>query len=145
MRVRRVLPALVVLPALLLAGSAGAARIVTAKKREHTMVTATEVEWHIKLSRTSAPAGSVTFAVHNRGTVAHQFLVLRTSDAANKLPMKGNEVDVKKAGTLEGEIKTVEPGKHASMTVTLKAGRYVLFCNMPGHYKLGQYTSFRVT
>src|SRR5262245_24214371 len=134
----------VVLPALLLVSAAGAARLNTGKRVQHTTVNATEVEWHIKLSRTSAPAGMVTFDVHNKGKLTHQFIVLRTTRAAGKLPMTGTEVDVKKAGTVEAEIKDLVPGKTQHLTVSLKSGRYVLFCNMPGHYKLGQHTSFRV-
>jgi uncharacterized cupredoxin-like copper-binding protein len=108
-------------------------------------VTATEVEFHITLSHTSAPAGSITFVVHNKGKLSHQFVVLRTKRAAGKLPVKGTEVEVKKAGTTEGEIRDLGPGKTQDLELTLKAGRYVLFCNMPDHCKEGQYAAFRVT
>jgi hypothetical protein len=144
-RSHRLVPTIAVLSALLLVGAVGAARLDATKKREHTSVTATEVEWHITLSRKSAPAGSVTFVVHNKGKLSHQFIVIRTNLAAGKLPVKGTEVEVNKAGTMEGEIRDLKPGRSEDLTLTLKAGRYVLFCNMPGHYKQGQYAGFRVT
>jgi uncharacterized cupredoxin-like copper-binding protein len=31
------------------------------------------------------------------------------------------------------------------MTVNLKPGMYELFCNVPGHYAMGQHTMFKVT
>jgi uncharacterized cupredoxin-like copper-binding protein len=91
------------------------------------------------------PAGSVTFTVRDSGHLAHSFVVLRTNLPAGKLPMKGNQVDIKKAGTLVGQITDIKPGKTAHLSLTLKAGPYVLFCNLPAHYKSGQYAAFRVT
>jgi uncharacterized cupredoxin-like copper-binding protein len=31
------------------------------------------------------------------------------------------------------------------MTLNLKPGMYMLFCNVPGHYALGQHTMLKVT
>jgi uncharacterized cupredoxin-like copper-binding protein len=108
-------------------------------------VNAVEVEWHVKLSLTSAPTGPVTFVVRDAGKLAHMFIVLRTNLAAAKLPMKGAQVDLKRAGKVAGEIRDIAPGKAARLTVTLKPGRYVLLCNFPAHYKSGQFAAFRVT
>jgi uncharacterized cupredoxin-like copper-binding protein len=109
-------------------------------------VKATEVEFHLKLSSSSAPHGKVTFVVQNKGKLAHQFLVLRTKLAAGKLPVKGTTVVVSKAGKLVGGIAGagLKPGATKSVTVTLAAGHYVLFCNIPAHYKAGQFVSFTV-
>jgi uncharacterized cupredoxin-like copper-binding protein len=38
----------------------------------------------------------------------------------------------------------VHPGKTRSTTLTLKAGKYVLFCNEAGHFKAGMYGAFTV-
>jgi uncharacterized cupredoxin-like copper-binding protein len=109
-----------------------------------TVVKATEIEWGIKLSKKAVPHGKVTFAVHDAGALAHQFIVLKTNLAQNKLPMKGAVVDLKKAGKVLGRI-SVPKGKTGHLTVTLAAGRYVLLCNLPSHYKAGQHAAFKVT
>jgi uncharacterized cupredoxin-like copper-binding protein len=109
-----------------------------------TTVRATEIQWGIRLSRRSAPAGEVTFIVRNDGSLDHQFLVLRTNLPVAKLPMSGAQVDVKKAGTLVGEISTLKPRAQATLRLELKPGRYVLFCNFPAHYQAGQRVGFRV-
>jgi hypothetical protein len=130
--------------ALLPVGTAGAAKRPT-KHARATSVNAVEVEWHVKLSRTSVPTGPVTFVARDAGKLAHQFIVLRTNLAAAKLPMKGAQVDLNRAGTVVGETRHIVPGKTVRLTLTLKPGRYVLLCNLPAHYKAGQFTAFRVT
>jgi uncharacterized cupredoxin-like copper-binding protein len=132
---------LMLVPLLALVGAGGA--------QAHTgagSVKATEVEFHIKLSASNAAAGKVSFAVKNAGHLAHQFLVLKTTRAAGKLPVNGTTVNLAKAGKLFGGITGAGLKAGASKTLTLKlpAGRYVLFCNLPAHYKSGQYASFTV-
>jgi uncharacterized cupredoxin-like copper-binding protein len=36
-------------------------------------------------------------------------------------------------------------GKSGHMTLDLKPGTYMLFCNVPGHYAMGQQTMVKVT
>ena len=43
------------------------------------------------------------------------------------------------------ELGDLKPGKSGTMTLDLKAGRYLLFCNKPGHYKAGMYHVLTVT
>ena len=43
----------------------------------------------------------------------------------------------------EGEVPDVEPGAGGKLTVTLPAGKYVLLCNLPGHFAGGMYTELR--
>ena len=128
---------LLLVPALALAGI-GIAHAAT----HVSSVKATEVEFHIKLSAASAKAGKTTFTVKNAGHLAHQFLVLKTTLAAGKLPLKGTIVNVAKAGKLIGGITGLKAGASKTITLTLPAGHYVLFCNLPAHYKSGQYTAF---
>ena len=39
----------------------------------------------------------------------------------------------------------VDQLRHAIVTLELKPGSYVLFCNVSGHYAAGQHTPFTVT
>jgi uncharacterized cupredoxin-like copper-binding protein len=43
-----------------------------------------------------------------------------------------------------GEIGDLKPGARGKLTVNLKPGSYLLFCNEPGHYKAGMSTSIEV-
>jgi plastocyanin len=73
-------------------------------------VAVTLSEWKVELSRDTARAGPVTFEVKNAGTVTHGFYV------------RGEGVD---KGT-----RDIPPREGASLTVTLKAGTYEVFCPM---------------
>ena len=97
-------------------------------------------EFTIDPAPTSAPAGKVTFAVKNEGKVKHEFVVVKTSKAADEL-LKGEEAD--EAGNV-GEIGDLPPGSSKNLSMMLKAGHYVLLCNLPGHYKAGQHHDFTV-
>ena len=74
-------------------------------------VTATEFKF--KLSSTSVAAGSVTFAIVNKGKLAHDFSIAGKKSAL------------------------IAPGKSGKLTVTLKAGKYPYKCTVPGHAAAG--------
>lgn len=101
-------------------------------------------EFTVKPSAASASAGSVTFAVKNEGTVDHEFVVVKSDLAADKLPMKdGALVDETKIEVV-GEIEQFAAGASQSKTFDLKAGKYLLICNLPAHYGAGMTTAFTV-
>jgi uncharacterized cupredoxin-like copper-binding protein len=81
------------------------------------------------------PAGRVTFTVHNRGPDAHEFIVVRTH--GDELPLRTDGLTIDEDAVQKDEAGGLEPGKPRSvrtLTVHLDPGRYVLFCNMSGHY-----------
>ena len=71
-------------------------------------------------------------------------VIIARDDGAKELPM-----DAKHARVIEsrvrrlGEIADLAPGKSGKLTLTLKPGTYVLFCNEPGHYGPGEYKELR--
>jgi len=89
---------------------------------------------------TTARSGQVTFTVRNVGKLKHEFVVLRTRKPASKL-LKGDEAS--EAGNV-GEIGNVPPGASRTLRLMLKPGHYALICNLPGHYKAGQYANLNV-
>lgn len=107
-----------------------------------TKVKVTEKEFKISASPTTAKAGTVTFAVKNTGFLKHEFIVLKTNVAAGKLPIKGNKAVLK--GKVEGKINPFARGQTRTLTVKLPAGKYILLCNIPAHYKAGQRAAFKV-
>jgi uncharacterized cupredoxin-like copper-binding protein len=82
--------------------------------------------------------------VTNAGKVPHEFVVLKTNVAPAKLPVKsGKAVEAGRVGKI-GALK-LEPAAARTLNLNLGAGKYVLLCNLPGHYPAGQRVGFRVT
>lgn len=98
-------------------------------------------EFKVAPSTRRGPAGKITFVVRNAGTLDHDFVVLRTNVAPGALPMAGARA--KEVGR-KGRIPVFGPGKTRRLTLDLKPGKYVLICNVPGHYKAGMFIGFRV-
>ena len=127
----------VVAVAVLAAGGVGTALAV----QSAATTKVTEKEWGVKPLPVKVKAGKVTFSVKNIGHLNHEFLVLKTSKAASKLTVRGATAV---ATGQVGKIAQFKPGVTKTLTLTLKAGHYVLICNLPGHYKAGQFANFTV-
>lgn len=106
----------------------------------------TKATMGIKALPGTVKAGKVTFKVTNdsRDTV-HEMIVMSLANPGKPLPYIASEsrVDEDKAGD-KGEVSELEPGKSGALTVDLKAGKYLLICNVPGHYGAGMWTEFTV-
>lgn len=93
----------------------------------------------------SAPAqlatGRVTLRVHNAGPDMHELLIARVGGGA-PLPLRHDGLTVDEdriqAATL-GKLEPGAPGVTRDLTVDLTPGRYILFCNMYGHYRGGMH------
>jgi uncharacterized cupredoxin-like copper-binding protein len=99
------------------------------------------------LSADTTRAGAVDFGVKNASTNSlHEFLVLPWSGAITALPYdaKADQVDEDKLTGLQG-LEDMKPGLEAKLRLVLPAGKYVVFCNQPGHYKAGMVRRFTVT
>lgn len=104
-------------------------------------------EFTIKPSPTSATAGDVTFVATNTGKLPHEMIVMKTDLEPSDLPSEqnGNHIEEEGPGMeFIGEIHETEPGKTATEKMNLTAGKYILFCNVPTHFKNGQYIKFDV-
>jgi uncharacterized cupredoxin-like copper-binding protein len=85
----------------------------------------------------SVRAGKVTFVASNVGRVPHELMVER-------MPMKFDSPNHPNEDAAQGMIDDMDPGKSGRMTMRLKPGMYMLFCNVAGHYAAGQHMMFRV-
>ena len=88
-----------------------------------TTVQVTETEFKIALGSTSLKAGAVTFDVKNGGKIPHD------------LAIKG----------MSQKTKLIQAGGSATLTVTLKPGKYELYCSVPGHEAAGMKVKITVT
>ena len=113
-------------------------------------------KFFVKVDKASVAAGTVTFAIDNVGTMHHELAIFKTDLPADQLPMNDDgKVDEEKAGMLAEAVYTkplrgdedhrIRDGRGVNFTMDLKPGKYVLLCNLAGHYKAGQYIAFTVT
>lgn len=100
----------------------------------------------ITASPDTAPGGSVTFNVENVGTSLHNFNIVKTDLAPDALPVDSDtfKVDESQLDVLESS-DDLESGSTDSIDVTLDAGSYVIFCNVPAHYGQGMHAAFTVS
>ena len=100
----------------------------------------------IILSTNKVKAGAVEFEIKNSSAdQMHEFLITPWKGSVTALPYndtKGQVVEDKLPG-LAG-VEDMKPGAEATLRLPLKPGRYAVFCNQPGHYKLGMVASFVV-
>jgi uncharacterized cupredoxin-like copper-binding protein len=96
----------------------------------------------------TAKAGSVTINAPNEGQVPHELMLLKTNVDPAKLPTAadgGVEEKTHEAAEENGEIADVAAGETGSGTFDLTPGKWVVFCNLPGHYAQGMYGSLTVS
>jgi uncharacterized cupredoxin-like copper-binding protein len=98
----------------------------------------------VAMPQTLKPGRVILHAVNQSKSQVHEVIVTR-DDGTKPLPMdaKQDRVAEKLVHPL-GEISDLPPGKSGTLTVTLKPGTYVLFCNQPGHYQDGMATTLAV-
>ena len=106
---------------------------------EHAVAVA-ERDFHI-----TAPAvlgsGTVTLRVHNEGPDQHELIVVPGTVASLPVRTDGMTVNEEAVETSEpGSLDPGEPGSKRDLTVQLKPGHYVFFCNMAGHFMAGMHT-----
>jgi len=129
--------------ALVLLGGCGASNRGASKTPP---LAVTERDFHISTSTTQASAGDVTLRVDNRGPDQHELLVVPARSTSLPIRSDGFTVDEEALQSYEtGSLEPGQPGRTRDLTLHLSPGRYVLFCNMEGHYMAGMHTILVVT
>jgi uncharacterized cupredoxin-like copper-binding protein len=104
-------------------------------------------DFRFTLSRAVLSAGTASFQVHSRGPSTHEFVVVRTSLPDDHLPLKADGLTVDEdSGNLGfiDEIADIDIGDSPTLDLRLAPGRYVVFCNLEGHYLGGMHVSLEV-
>ncbi len=99
------------------------ATTTAAPKPAATKVPVSETEFKIPLASTNLKAGEITFEVKNDGKIPHDLAIKGTSDKTKLIPAGGT----------------------AELKVTLKAGKYELYCTVPGHEAAGMKVNITVS
>jgi uncharacterized cupredoxin-like copper-binding protein len=101
-------------------------------------------EWFVKPAQATASAGELTFSAENDGKLVHELEVVKTDTPAGDFPVEGDRANVEEVGEESGEVEDIAAGKGKPLRVSLEPGKYVLICNLPGHYKSGMHSAFTV-
>jgi len=104
---------------------AAAAGVVAHASATTKTIKVTEKEYKIGLSTRTGATGSVLFVIKNTGKFTHQ------------LAIAGPGLKTKKSAM-------VRPGKTVRLKVTLRSGKYSLWCPIPGHAALGMKATLTV-
>lgn len=100
----------------------------------------------LTMSPSSVPPGPVEFTVKNESpSTVHEFMFAMRSKPGDALPYdaKTQQVEENAIKGLEG-IEDLLPHETVTAEFTLAKGRYIVFCNEPGHYRGGMRTEFDV-
>ena len=93
----------------------------THRAAKTTTVTVAMSEFKFKLSKASAPKGTVVYKVTNKGSVAHDFKI-----NGKKTPL-------------------INAGKSATLKVAFtKTGKFTYLCTVPGHAASGMKGTFTI-
>ena len=89
-------------------------------------------------------AGPISFGIDNDGPSVHEFVVLRTDDAPDALPVENGATPEDQIDSRFDEVEDLAPGTSSSLDVNLDSGAYALVCNLPAHYEQGMFAAFTV-
>ncbi len=106
----------------------------------------TKAKMGINVNPKAVAHGDIKFNVTNLASnLVHEVIIARITDENKLLPydQSRNKVDAEGMQTL-GSIDEIDPSKSASITLELKPGKYLLYCNVAGHYMAGMWTVIEV-
>ena len=88
------------------------------------------------------PAGTVSLRIRNQGPTSHEFILVRTDLAPDKLTLQddGLTVDEEADGVeLVDEANGLDIDDRQTLDLRLAPGHYVMYCNLEGHYLGGMH------
>jgi hypothetical protein len=137
--------------ALVLGALAVAVPLAVARRQEPpargTPVNVLLEDFRVREDAALVPAGTVSFRIRNQGPTSHEFILVRTDRAPDKLPLQsdGLTVDEEAPGIkLLDEAEGLDIDERETMVLDLAAGHYVMYCNLEGHYLGGMYAALTV-
>jgi uncharacterized cupredoxin-like copper-binding protein len=121
---------------LLVTACGGAARAESAP-----VIRVSERDFGITASPREMSPGDVVVRVVNHGPDRHELIFVKVKD--KRLPLRADGMTINEEALEKATLGVLEPGAAGSVRelhVKLTTGRYMLFCNMSGHYMGGMHT-----
>jgi uncharacterized cupredoxin-like copper-binding protein len=100
-------------------------------------------DFKIASDHASVPAGRTVFGIRNHASMLHEVKIIKTDLEPDKLPYDAATAKAKEDGKV-GELLNISAGASRKLVVDLVPGKYVLICNIGGHYQLGMRTALEV-
>jgi uncharacterized cupredoxin-like copper-binding protein len=102
-------------------------------------------DFKIEPALPSIEEGRVTLSVWNDGPTTHEFVVARSDQPSDELPLSADGIRMDEdAVTAVDELDEVGAKTRGNLSLSLSSGRYVFFCNLEGHYLAGMHASIEV-
>jgi uncharacterized cupredoxin-like copper-binding protein len=137
--------------ALVLAALALAVPLTVARRHEPTPrgtpVNVRLEDFEVRRDAAVVPAGTVSFRILNQGPTTHEFIVVRTDRAPDRLPLQSDGLTVNEDAPgidLLDEVDGLDIDDRQTLVLRLAPGNYVLYCNLEGHYLGGMHASLAV-
>ncbi len=100
-------------------------------------------EYLITHNTRTVKAGVVKFGIRNLGTMVHDFDLIKTDLAPDKLPIDTASAKANTDGLVKQMINIAQ-GRATTVDADLAPGHYVIICNVASHYQLGMRTELTV-
>jgi hypothetical protein len=110
-----------------------------------TVIGVTERDFQITTTIADVSSGNLTLRINNQGPDQHELIV--APERKGGLPFRADGFTVNEEAIQSsepGSIVAQRPGGTQYLTLHVPPGRYVLFCNMEGHYMAGMHTELVV-
>ena len=137
--------------ALVLAALAVAVPLTVARRQEPTPsgtpVNLLLEDFKVRGDVAVVPAGTVSFRILNQGPTSHELIVVRTEHASDELPLQPDGLTVNEEAPgvdFLDEVEGLDIDDRETLILDLAPGRYVLYCNLEGHYLGGMYEALIV-
>ena len=137
--------------ALVLAALAVAVPLTVARRQEPpprgTPVNVLLEDFRVREDAAVVPVGTVSFRIRNQGPTSHEFILVRTDRAPDKLPLQRDGLTVNEEAPgikLLDEAGGLDIDDRETLVLDLAAGHYVMYCNLEGHYLGGMYAALTV-
>jgi uncharacterized cupredoxin-like copper-binding protein len=136
---------------LVLAALALAVPLAVARRHEPTSsgtpVNVLLEDFKVQEDAAVVPAGTVSFRIRNQGPTTHEYIVVRTDRAPDKLPLQRDGLTVNEEAPgidLLDEAEGLDIDDRQTLVLDLAAGHYVMYCNLEGHYLGGMHAALTV-
>ena len=100
-------------------------------------------DYKIVTDHPTIAGGHVVVGIRNHAAMAHELKVIKTDLAPDQLPVDSATAKANEDGKV-GELLNIAAGASRKLVLELTPGKYVLICNIAGHYQLGMRVGLEV-